>query len=625
MKGENVIIIEPIPSGNLPPGFDPSTCRSVYVGNIHSQVTEPLLQEVFASTGPVEDFKNYEMDRSFASVAEAEEVKSGQKVGRLQLFEITHRKKDGSPMTSEAGEIMEKLKEKKAEYEAIASTDSSVNLENIDNRIITEVLSPEKYSRVRFQGSGVTPTQYFGSDSQQYMPSGSQAQAEVQRLRDQIAQMQANTVEQIAEVPNMVVDQRLLGNFLQDVPSQVRAKRRENAFPPLTDEDLRFINNPVSDEEIRVALFDMAPLKASESDGFHALFYQSHWVKSIFAGKSIDAELNNSLIVLLPKIQNPECFAQFRPISLYSVLYKLVTKIIANHFKVVFPKLIAPEQTDFIAGRNITDNFVIAQEVVHSMKSKQKNRKWMAIKVDLEKAYDRVRWDFIDSSLQAAGIPIFLRNVIMSAISTSTMQVLWNGIPTSKFRPAKGVRQGCPLSPYLFILCMEWLSHNIHAAIGAGNWTPIRLALNGPPLSHLFFADDLILFGHAEEHQAQIIKNILDDFCNYSGHKINIRKTNIFFSKGVDSNSRKCISSFFGFQEVDNLGLYLGVPLFHERVTNNTLRFVVDKVRNKLSSWDARQLSLADRLTLAQSVLLSIPSYFMQTMMVPKGLCDEIE
>ncbi|KAK5839572.1 hypothetical protein PVK06_008374 [Gossypium arboreum] len=107
----------------------------------------------------------------FWNSKKGEEVSSGQKVGRLQLFEITHRKKDGSPMTSEAGEIMEKLKEKKAEYEAIASTDSSVNLENIDNRIITEVLGPE-----------------------------SQAQAEVQRLRGQIAEMQASTVEQIAEV-----------------------------------------------------------------------------------------------------------------------------------------------------------------------------------------------------------------------------------------------------------------------------------------------------------------------------------------------------------------------------------------------------------------------------------------
>ncbi|KAK5775934.1 hypothetical protein PVK06_043890 [Gossypium arboreum] len=222
-------------------------------------------------------------------------------------------------------------------------------------------------------------------------------------------------------------------------------------------------------------------------------------------------------------------------------------KIIANRFKVVFPKLIAPEQTGFLAGRNITDNIVIAQEVIHFVMSKQKNRRWMAIKIDLEKTYDRVRWDFIDSSLQAVDIPNFLLNVIMSAISSSTMQVFWNGVPTPKFRPARGVRQGCYLSPYLFILCMEWLSHNIRAAIGVGNWTPIRLARNGPPLSHLFFTNDLILFGHTEEHQAQIIKNILNDFCSYSGHRINMRKTNIFFSKGVDSNLRRRISNFFGF------------------------------------------------------------------------------
>ncbi|PPS14021.1 hypothetical protein GOBAR_AA06548 [Gossypium barbadense] len=131
--------------------------------------------------------------KSFACVVEAEERSSGKKVGRLQLFDITHRKKDGSSMTSEAGEIMEKLKDKKVEYEAIASSDSFVNLEDIDNRIITEVLGPERYGRVRFQGSGVNPTQYFGSNSQQYMPSGSQAQAKVQMLRDQIAQIQAST------------------------------------------------------------------------------------------------------------------------------------------------------------------------------------------------------------------------------------------------------------------------------------------------------------------------------------------------------------------------------------------------------------------------------------------------
>ncbi|MFQ6631363.1 hypothetical protein Gotur_008923, partial [Gossypium turneri] len=103
-------------------------------------------------------------------------------------------------MTSEAVEIMEKLKDKKAEYEGIASNDSSVNVDDIDNRIITEVLGLERYGRVRFQGYFVNRTQYFGSSSQQYMPLGSQAQVEVQRLRDQMAQMQASTVEQITQL-----------------------------------------------------------------------------------------------------------------------------------------------------------------------------------------------------------------------------------------------------------------------------------------------------------------------------------------------------------------------------------------------------------------------------------------
>ncbi|MFQ6637056.1 hypothetical protein Gotur_013372, partial [Gossypium turneri] len=116
----------------------------------------------------------------FWNSKKGEELLSGQKVGRLQLFDITHRKKDGSPMTTEAVEIMDKLKDKRAEYEAMASSDSFVNLDDIDNQIITEVLGPES--------------------SQQYMPSVNQAQAEVQRLRDQMAQMQPSTVEQIAQL-----------------------------------------------------------------------------------------------------------------------------------------------------------------------------------------------------------------------------------------------------------------------------------------------------------------------------------------------------------------------------------------------------------------------------------------
>ncbi|KAK5836199.1 hypothetical protein PVK06_011956 [Gossypium arboreum] len=157
-------------------------------------------ERVGTSSRQKQKFTHTTGSKSFACVAEAEELSSSQEVGRLQLFDITHKKKDESPMTSEAGEIMDKLKDKKVGYKTIPSSDSFVNLEDIDNRIINEVLGPERYGRVRFQGFGVNPTQYFGSSSQQYMPSGSQPQDEVRRLRDQIALIQASTIEQITQL-----------------------------------------------------------------------------------------------------------------------------------------------------------------------------------------------------------------------------------------------------------------------------------------------------------------------------------------------------------------------------------------------------------------------------------------
>ncbi|KAK5845345.1 hypothetical protein PVK06_001517 [Gossypium arboreum] len=354
-----------------------------------------------------------------------------------------------------------------------------------------------------------------------------------------------------------------------------------NRFPHLDPVDIGFLRKPVSNEEIKVALFDMAPLKALGNDGFHALFFQKHWdfiggtvcdwIKRIFEGNPIEADMNNTLIVLIPKVQNPETFGQFWPISLCSVLYKLTMKVIANRFRYIFCKIIAQEQAGFIAGRSINDNIILAQEVIHSMRC-QKRKKWMTIKIDLEKAYDRVSWEFIEASLRATGILDYLINVIMSSISTSTMQVMWNGVPLSKFSPARGIRQG-----------------------------------------------------KADLKHCRILKGILDRFCALSGHKVNANKTNIFFSKGVDEDTVVLISSLLGFQRVHNLGHYLGVLLLHQRITSSTLRFVVEKVHEKLNSWEAKKLSLAGRITLAHSILLSIPSYFMQSMMIPRNTCDEIE
>ncbi|KAK5835835.1 hypothetical protein PVK06_011547 [Gossypium arboreum] len=125
--------------------------------------------------------------------------------------------------------------------------------------------------------------------------------------------------------------------------------------------------------------------------------------------------------------------------------------------------------------------------------------------------------------------------------------------------------------------------------------------------------------------QARLLDSILSQFCRISRHKISVRKSSIFFSKYIGVDVRNQISQLIGFQEVQNLGTYLGVPFLHDRVSKNTLNFVVDKIRRKLQSWDARKLSFAGRITLGQSVLLSIPNYFMQSLMIPKGVCADIE
>lgn len=129
----------------------------------------------------------------------------------------------------------------------------------------------------------------------------------------------------------------------------------------------------------------------------------------------------------------------------------------------------------------------------------------MAIKVDLEKAYDRLSWDFIYETLREFGLPTILVRLIMECITTATMQLLWNGEITEIFTPSRGIRQGDPISPYIFVLCIERLSHGINDAVKRGHWKPIKLSRGGTSLSHLFFADDLILLAEASCRQAMVI------------------------------------------------------------------------------------------------------------------------
>ena len=148
-------------------------------------------------------------------------------------------------------------------------------------------------------------------------------------------------------------------------------------------------------------------------------------------------------------------------------------------------KLIGPTQSSFITGHLSTDNILVVQEAVHSMRRKKGRKGWMLLKLDLEKAYDRIRWDFLEDTLKAAGLPVSWIGWIMQCVSGPSMQLLWNGEKTDSFRPARGLRQGDPLSSYLFVLCLERLCHQIERSVALKEWKPISLSCGGPKLSHV--------------------------------------------------------------------------------------------------------------------------------------------
>lgn len=206
------------------------------------------------------------------------------------------------------------------------------------------------------------------------------------------------------------------------------------------------------------------------------------------------------------------------------------------------------------------------------------------------------------------------------------MCVNWNGAPSPSFASSRGLCQGDPISPYLFVLSMERLGHRIQEAITAGVWKPMTFGRGqGPNISHIFFANDLVLIAEASHSQVNLIRNILDDFCRASGQKVNLSKSLVYFFNNVNEDLAASLSHSLGITCTKDLGRYLGFPLLHQRVTKQTFSFLLDKMRSKLSSWKANSLSFAGLVTLAQSSLASLPGYTMQACSLPVSICDEAE
>jgi hypothetical protein len=248
----------------------------------------------------------------------------------------------------------------------------------------------------------------------------------------------------------------------------------------------------------------MKSYKAPGPDGFQPIFFKLFWedvgddlwkfIKSAFDNGRYDPKICETLIVLLPKGESQTTFKDLRPISLCNVTYKLISKIVVSRLRPFLDGIVSPLQNSFIPGRSTKDNAIVLQEVLHSMRKSKKKSGDMVFKLDLEKAYDRVNWSFLKDTLSKFNFPQKVISLIMYGISSASNTILWNGSKTEAFSPARGLRQGDPLSLYLFVLCMEHLGAMLSKYVRDGSWKPMQITKDGTKLSHLFFADDVLLF-----------------------------------------------------------------------------------------------------------------------------------
>jgi hypothetical protein len=195
---------------------------------------------------------------------------------------------------------------------------------------------------------------------------------------------------------------------------------------------------------------------------------------------------NDTTVVLILKLDHPELVSQFRPISLCNVIYKIISKMLAARLKEVLPKIISPMQSAFVPGRLITNNVLVAYESIHTIKNKQSGVNGLcAVKLDMHKAYDRVEWISLENMMRKMRFHERWISPMMACVMSVRYQVRFNSKDTDMFTPTRELRQGDPLSPYLFLLCAEGLSSLLLYEEEVGGIDGVRVCRNAPSVSHL--------------------------------------------------------------------------------------------------------------------------------------------
>ncbi|KAJ4810728.1 RNA-directed DNA polymerase (reverse transcriptase)-related family protein [Rhynchospora pubera] len=395
-------------------------------------------------------------------------------------------------------------------------------------------------------------------------------------------------------------------------------------YPAINFQDFSILDSLISVEEVLQVINYWPSNRSPGPDEFTGDFYKhfKHELAPEITSTLNHAlqsgslhPLNSSIIALIPKSDEAISPANFRPISIVHSMQRIFSKIFTNRLTPLLSSLISHNQTEFLRGRSIIDNFAYAKEII-SFASKTGT----PIKADIHKAFDTLSWRFIATVLQKLGFSSHFSTNVLDCVLNGSSRIVLNGLAGKPIALRRGVRQGDLLSPYIFILAIDFLSRWL-SKLNSNGVLPVPIQ---GMFSGLFYAEDAIIFFKPSQQQAILLKLVFDSFHRVSGLALNSQKSDLVIT-ATDDPTFLSIAAILNCRVSTFPIRYLGLPLSDRKLSNSDYQPLLNRFQTKLNGWSSSLLSKAGRLVLLNSCLSSLPIYFMSIFKLPSWVVKRID